>query len=131
MVDGKESTLIRRAAAAIRHPGDVAFSYDRESDTMLIHFFGEPRPATSMPVDDADDVLYVLWDQAHDQVVGLQIEGFVSDFVFRHPEMVDALGFARLRGLTHEDAEEIARRAKERGPRVAAVVQYLEGLGVG
>ncbi len=130
MVDGEQSTLIRRAAAAIRRPGDVTFSYDHDSDTMLIHFFGEPRLATSVPVDDPNDVFHVLWDRAHDQIVGLQIEGIALDFVFRHPEMADTLAIARLRGLTREEADEIARRAKERGPWVAAVAQNLEGLGV-
>jgi hypothetical protein len=61
--------------------------------------------------------------------VGLQIEGFTRDFVYRHPEMAETLLIAHLRGLTREDAEEIVGRAKERGPRVAAVVEYLEGLG--
>lgn len=69
-------------------------------------------------------------DRTHEQIVGLQIEGFAQDFVFRHPEMADTLAIARLRGLTREDAEEVARRAKERGPGVAAVVHYLEGLGI-
>jgi hypothetical protein len=60
MVDVERATLIRRAAEAIRRPGDVAFSYDADSDTMLIFFLGEPVPATSVPVDDPNDVLYVL-----------------------------------------------------------------------
>ena len=89
-----------------------------------------PVPATSVTVDDPNDVLYVLWDRASDQVVGLQIEGFTRDFVYRHPDMAETLLIAQLRGLTREDAEEIAARAKERGPRVAAVVDFLAGLGM-
>jgi hypothetical protein len=129
MVMQQERKLLERAIAVVNdHPRDIAFSYDRDSDTMMVHFFGAPRPAVSIPIDAPDDTLYVRLDRVTDQVVGLQIEGFVSCFISGHPDWADTLSIARLRGITREEAMAVAAQARQQMPQVAAVALLLERL---
>jgi hypothetical protein len=118
MVMERERKLLERAVAVVNdHSRDIAYSYDRASDTMMVHFFGTPRPAVSIAIDNSDDALYVRLDRAADEVVGLQIEGFLTSFIVRHPDWADTLLIARLRGITREQT-----------PEVAAVAHLLECL---
>ncbi len=129
MVMQQERILLERAAAVVNdHPRDVAFSYDGDSDTMMVHFFGAPRPAVSISIDDPDDALYVRLDRAADEVVGLQIEGFLTRFLVRHPDWADTFSTARLRGTTREDAVTAVAQARHETPQVAAVTHLLERL---
>jgi hypothetical protein len=129
MVIQQERKLLERAVAVVNDQSrDVTFSYDRDSDTMMVHFFGAPRPAVSISIDDPDDALYVRLDRAADEVVGLQIEGFITRFIFRHPDWADTLSITRLHGITREDAVAAAAEAREETPQVAAVTHLLERL---
>jgi hypothetical protein len=129
MVMQQERKLLERAVAVVNdHPHDIAFSYDRDSDTMMVHFFGTPRPAVSISIDDPEDALYVRLDRAADEVVGLQIEGFITRFIFRHPDWADTLSIARLRGITREGVLAAAAQACQQTPQVAAVTNLLERL---
>jgi hypothetical protein len=131
MVMQQERKLLERAVAVVNdHSRDVAFSYDRDSDTMMVHFFRTPRPAVSIAIEDSADALYVRLDRAADEVVGLQIEGFLSRFISRHPDWADTLSIARLRGLTREDAvaAATAAQARQQTPQVAAVTNLLGRL---
>jgi hypothetical protein len=128
MVLQRERGLFERAVAAVNdHPRDVASSYDRDSDTMMVHFFGAPRSAVSISIDDLDDALYVRLDRAADEVVGLQIEGFMAQFMISHPDLADILSVARLRGIIRGEAV-AAALAREQAPQVAAVTHFLERL---
>lgn len=129
MVMEQAHKLIEQAARASRsHAGEAAFSFDRESDTLFVHFYGAARSSISVPVDDPEDAWYLLWEPETAEVVGLQIEGFLTHFIFRHPEFGDALAVARLRGISREEALAVAQRAREQNPPVAAVTHFLERL---
>ena len=129
MVSEQIIPLVKSAVAASEaRPGSVAYSYDAPSDTLMVHFSGAPRAATSVLIDDPFDSVYVRIDPESNEVVGLQIEGFAIDFVYRHPEMAETLLLADLRGITRDEAAEIVERAQTRGPRAAAVTTYLEHL---
>lgn len=132
MVNEQTLSLVRSAVAASEaQPGRIAYSYDAPSDTMMVHFSGVPRAATSVLIDDPFDSVYVRMDQERNEAVGLQIEGFTIDFVYRHPEMAETLLVADLRGITRDEAAAIVDRAQQRGPRAAAVTTYLEHLIAG
>jgi hypothetical protein len=132
MVKDRLISLVRSAVAASEaRPGSVTYSYDAPSDTLMVHFFGIPRAATSVLIDDPFDSVYIRVDPESDEAVGLQIEGFAIDFVYRHPEMAETLLIADLRGITREEAAAIVDRAQQRGPRAAAVTSYLEHLIAG
>lgn len=120
--------LIQRALEAITNPRDVEFDYDRDSDILLIHFVPGPQPSTAIQIDDPVDDVYVLLNRITDQVVGLQLDGFVAEFMSRHPDLADILAVAHLTGITREEAIAAADRAHQQEPQVAAVTHFLEGL---
>ena len=64
----------------------LAFSYDRDSDTLLVHFHGRGQAAVSIEVGDN---AYVRLDRAAGQIVGLHLENFLRAIVPRHPELLD------------------------------------------
>ena len=122
------TALVRRALGAIPNPREVAFDYDRDSDILLIHFTSEPRPSTAIQIDDPTDDVYVLLNRGTDQVVGLQIDGFLTEFIHRHPDLADILAVAHLSGITREEAIAAANQARQQEPQVAVVTHFLERL---
>ncbi len=97
----------------------VAFNYDREGDTLMIHLYGEPLPAIS--VAGEDDYLYWRVDPKTHGVVGLQYEHFLSHLVYERPEFLD---FATLAGIPDDEIEEIRSRINPDQRRRAAI-EYL------
>lgn len=87
----------------------VVVTYDRESDTLMLHFSGRGHPGVSVVIDDD---LYVRLDRDRTRVLGLQIEGFLSRVAHERPELLDLLDVAELRGIT---LEQIARLRREIG----------------
>ena len=78
-------------------PALVVISFDRRSDTLLIHLFGRGRESISVPVAD---YLYVMVDPDTEVIIGFHIEGFLSQAVKDIPEAIELLGFAEIRGIT-------------------------------
>lgn len=97
----------------------VAFNYDRESDTLMIHLYGEPQPAIS--VAGSGDYLYWRVDPESHEVVGLQYEYFLSHLVYERPEF---LAFADLAGVPAEEIEAIRSKINP-AQRKRAAVEYL------
>ncbi len=82
---------------------NVSFSYDRESDTLLLLLFGRGRPAVILPGDEHVD----LWlDPRSGEIIGFQIEGYLSQVVHDHPHL---LGLAELAGIDADEIERIRR----------------------
>ena len=127
MVRRAEGNLLRLAAAALTEGGTVLAGYDRASDTLMLHVRGEPRPAVSIPIESREDGVYVRLDRETNQVVGIQIEGFIADFIDRFPELADLLKSAHLRGIERDEAVAIARRAQEQGVRTT-VAHFLRAI---
>jgi hypothetical protein len=127
MVTRSERNLLQRASAALGESGTILAAYDRASDTLMLHFRGQPRPAVSIPIESREDGVYVRLDRETNQVVGLQIEGFIADFIDRFPELADLLKHAHLRGIDRDEAVAIARRAQEHGVRTT-VAHFLRAI---
>lgn len=86
------------------------WSYDRDSDTMMVHFFGKSLPAVAVPIEVGPyDYVFARVDPQTERVVGVQIEDFLAFAVSAHPSLAWALGFARLNGITEAEAKEILR----------------------
>lgn len=71
----------------------IAFDYERPSDTLFVYFAGRPPPAISVVV--TDELLYLV-DPETEQVVGLQIEAFLTRVVDRFPALRDVAEFIGL-----------------------------------
>jgi len=93
---------------------DFRFTYDRAADELDVDFYGEARPAVSVPLDQGDrDYIYLRVDPASRQVVGLQIEAFLAYAVKQHPDFLAALVVADLPGFNDLEATRLRRQAAE------------------
>ena len=108
-------------------PDRVVVSYDRASDTLMVHFYGRGRPAVSVPSPQpvARDFVFLRFDPETDELVGVQIEDFLDLYVPQHPESLDWLGRRpELRGITREEIARLRDRLGG-GQRSPATVQSL------
>ena len=88
------------------HARDVVISYDRPSDTLLVHLFGRGRSSVSVPVDG---YLSVMIDPESEEIIGIHIEGFLAQAVKAHPRQIDVLDYAELRGMTPAEVRTMQR----------------------
>jgi hypothetical protein len=72
----------------------VVVTYDGDSDTLLVHFYGRGIPGVSV---DAGDGAMLRMDRERQRVIGVHIEHFLSLYAPEHPEMLDILDIAELR----------------------------------
>lgn len=84
----------------------LVISYDRDSDTLMLHFFGRRVPGVSVPIDDH---LLVRLSRDRSTVIGLQIEGFLAHVARERPRLLRALECAELRGISREQVSAITR----------------------
>ena len=113
-------------------PSDqVRLTYDRPTDTLFVDFYGEARAAASVPLDRGDrDYLYVRVDPETDEVVGLQIEHFLSYAIEQHPELGSALDAMTLAGIGRDelDANTGGRSGTPRATNIATLMEALAHL---
>lgn len=101
----------------------LIFDYDRESDTLLVHFYGRSRSAVSI---EAGDHAYVRLDRAADRIVGLHLEHFRSAVVPNHHEL---LAHAAVYGIAPAPAESITTTTRAAATtRRRAALSALGGL---
>ena len=107
----------------------LRFVYDRLADTLYVDFDGHARPAVSVPLDQGDrDYLYLRVDPETHRVVGLHIEAFLAYAVAQHPEFIEALEIAELRGFDDLEAAELQRRAREQARERADAVALIAAV---
>lgn len=83
-------------------PQKLEILYDHELDTLFVHLFGHERRATNRL---AGDYAYYRVDPQTESVVGLQIEGFLRRAVKEHPELIELLRYAELRGVSFDQVQ--------------------------
>jgi hypothetical protein len=88
------------------NPAQVVVSFDRRSDTLLIHLFG--RDCGSISVHMAN-YLYVMVDPDTEESLGFHIEGFVGQAVKDVPVAIELLDYGELRGITPAEVRELQR----------------------
>ena len=108
-------------------PGEIdgsrlLFGYNDAADTLYVHFFDRSRPAVSV---DINEFVYLLVDAIEYRVVGLQIEGFLSYAVRKHP---DWLPLAELAGIPSEEIEKARDAIDIERRREAVVMPILKQL---
>jgi len=87
-------------------PAKIVISYDRSSDTLLIHLFGRGRPSISVPIER---YLYAMVDPESEKIIGVHIEGFLAQAVPEHPGEIEILDHAELRGITPVEVRALQR----------------------
>lgn len=106
-------------------------SYWADIDALIARFDRRIRPTVSVPVDRGDrDVAFLLVDAATEDVVGIQIEDFLSIAVPNAPEIVDILFYAELHGLALERVGQlhVAMRPGVDPVKAEAVIETLVKL---
>lgn len=95
--------------------------YNRTSDTLMVHLYGKPEAAIS--VDAGDDYTYLRVHPKTHEVVGLQIEHFLSELVHEVPQM---LVFAELAGISQDEIDTLRTKITPEKRSRAAVGYWIE-----
>lgn len=112
-----------------RLTGSELITYDRLSDTLFVDFYGEGRPAISVPTPDGDrDFLYLRVDPETSEVVGLQIEAYLGYAVRTDPSFWHGILLAELEGLSEIEAIELRQRARASLQDQADAKSFVAGL---
>src|SRR5688500_239308 len=77
-------------------PDNVIVTFDGDSDTLLIHFYGQGIPGVSVAA--GEDAMIRL-DRERKRVIGVHIEHFLRLYATKHPESLDVLDLAELRSV--------------------------------
>jgi hypothetical protein len=107
-------------------PSKVIFSYDHDSDTLMIHLAGRGRPGVSLPVAQG---WMVRLDRETDEVIGVQIEGVLARAARTYPTLLGVLDLAELRGITLDEIDLVRREVAAPSPR-DALRWVLDGFPV-
>ena len=113
--------------AAEIDPDKMIVSFDRRSDTLLIHLFGRGRKSISVPVAN---YLYVMVDPESEMIVGFHVEGFLGQAIKDVPEAIMLLDYAELRGITLAEVRELRRTTLRPGRRHAANAHATNGKSI-
>lgn len=106
----------------------VRFTYDRPSDTLFVDFYGDARPAASIPLERGDrDYFFLRVDPETEAVVGLQIEHFLSYAVVQLPDLARALDVASLVDVRRNDDNRVTR-LRPRHTSIENAVTVIEDL---
>ncbi len=93
--------------------GQARFTYDGPSDTLFIDFYGASLPAVSVvaPSKEGDrDYLYMRVDPETEQVVGAQVEAFLSYVVGLFPDLAAVLVIADFYDVPDREANRLRLR---------------------
>jgi hypothetical protein len=102
----------------------VIFSYDYDSDTLMVHLYGRGRPGVSLPVAQG---WMLRLDRETDEVIGVQVEGVLAGAARSHPRLLGVLDLAELRGITPDEIDRVRREVAAPSPR-EALRWVLEGF---
>lgn len=97
----------------------IAVTYDRLSDTLLVHLYGRHVPSVSVPLEMYD---YALVSFDGWEVNGVQIEGFLSHAIRDEPNLIKMLDVAELRGITPAEVWDIRSAVVQTLPNSADAV---------
>ncbi|HEU0114090.1 MAG TPA: hypothetical protein VFQ80_05415 [Thermomicrobiales bacterium] len=104
---------------------NMAVRYDRESDTLIVHFYGVGLPGVSI---DKGNGWFVRRDRERGRSIGVQIEGFLARAVQGEPALLDMLDIADLRGMTPEEVGRLRRDIALTGRRPAGADRVISLL---
>lgn len=94
-------------------PSAVVFSYDHDSDTLMVHLTDRGRPGVSVPVAQG---WMLRLDRETDELIGIQIEGVLARAARTHPRLLGVLDLAELRGITPDEIDRVRREVAAPSP---------------
>jgi hypothetical protein len=97
----------------------VTFDFDRRADILSVYLYGEPRPSIEYVLDD--HILLSL-DPETEEVVGLQLDGFLAHAIYEFPAFLE---IADLIGLTNEEVARVRGRINPEARKRAALESFL------
>lgn len=100
----------------------VAVTYDRFSDTLMLHVHGKNVASISVPVRKYD---YILVSPDGREFLGFQIEGFLAQAVKDEPRMIEMLNFAELRGITPAEVQALRDETLSPWLRISATFRRI------
>ena len=117
-------------ALARLSPAEIVVSYDRRSDTLMVHFGARGRAAVSVPSPKplARDFVFLRFDPATGELVGVQIEDFLDLYLPANPKAAILIERAELRGITEAEVVAELRRLRPDvggGPSSEEVIEQL------
>ncbi len=101
---------------------ETIFHYDEESDTLMLSFYTPVRPAVT--VEFGETVAYRV-DPETQEVVGLQVDAFLTQYVYDHPE---ALLVAEVAEVDPVLIERVRRAIASEKHKQAAAGSILDSL---
>ncbi|HKG24076.1 MAG TPA: hypothetical protein VKB09_00425 [Thermomicrobiales bacterium] len=87
-------------------PGTLVFSYDHDSDTLMVHLYGRGIPGVSVPVADG---WMLRLNRETDELIGVQIENLLAGAARKQPRLLRVLDAAELRGITPDEIDRVRR----------------------
>lgn len=105
-------------------PNAVVVTYDGDSDTLLIHFYGQGIPGVSVA---AGDEVMIRLDRERRRVIGVHIEHFLHLYAKRHPESLELLDLAELRSVDPSSLAAVRRdiAAQNKGALLRRMIEAL------
>jgi hypothetical protein len=85
----------------------IVLSYDRRSDSLIVHFFERGAPYVAV---ESGEWTYLLVDPETELVTGLRFDAFLDRIVPQYPEYVRLLEISELRGITAAEVLALRRR---------------------
>lgn len=133
MIDPEPDNIAFKPAwpefADVLGQGHYRFMYDALSDSLFISFYDPIGPAASVPVDQgAMDYVFLRVNLKTQEVVGFQVEHYLSYAVAQVPDLIQTLGLAKLHGNAPEEVAEITLRIQPEYPKPADAAAVLGDL---
>jgi hypothetical protein len=88
-------------------PATIVLSYDRRSDSLMVHFGERGTPYVAV---ESGEWTYVLVDPDTETVIGLRFDAFLDRVVPQYPEYVRLLEISELRGITTTEVLALRRK---------------------
>lgn len=104
-------------------PDRLALTYNPRSDTLLIHLYGKGRPAVT--VEAKDGYLAARVDAETEEVIGFQIDAYLTRAVYEYPPLLEIASSA---GIEGSRIEEIRARIAPKKAKQAVVSSLLESF---
>jgi len=104
-------------------PRGIVLSYHPDADTLIVHLYGRERHAAMV---DVTDHLLLRVDPRSHEVVGFQIEGFVTTVL---PGRPDLLMLAEAAGVPTEAIETARQRVEPDQMKKAVLSTILNEFG--